>query len=127
MVRNLEASGTKNVMSLDNEDKAWINTQLDSRLGSLEATIDSKIERLEATIDSKMERMEASFSGKMERMEASFSGRMERMETVLLTEFHKWASPNEARLRTHSAILRAVDLELESVSNRVSKLEDQQQ
>jgi hypothetical protein len=45
------------------------------------------------------------------------------VETTLLTEFHKWASPNEARMRTHTAALRAIDLE--AVSERVTKLEDQ--
>jgi hypothetical protein len=51
--------------------------------------------------------------------------KVERLETTLLTEFHKWASPQEARIRTHSAALRAIDLELEAVSDRVTKLEDQ--
>jgi hypothetical protein len=45
------------------------------------------------------------------------------IETSLLTEFHKWASPLEARQRTHTATLRAIDLEMESLSGRVSKLE----
>jgi hypothetical protein len=30
------------------------------------------------------------------------------VETSLLTEFHKWASPSEARQRTHAAALRAI-------------------
>jgi hypothetical protein len=68
-------------MSLTDEDRVWINSQLDTKL--------------------------------------------ERLETTLLTEFQKWASPNEARVRTHTAALRAIDLELEAVSDRVSKLEDQ--
>jgi hypothetical protein len=45
------------------------------------------------------------------------------VETALLTEFHKWASPSEARQRTHAAPLRAIDLEMESLSDRVAKLE----
>jgi hypothetical protein len=53
------------------------------------------------------------------------NARLVRVETALLTEFQKWASPNEARVRTHTAALRAVDLELEAVSDRVTKLEDQ--
>jgi hypothetical protein len=53
------------------------------------------------------------------------NGQLEGLETRLLTEFQKWASPNEARLRTHTAALRAIDLELEAVSDRVTKLEDQ--
>jgi hypothetical protein len=45
------------------------------------------------------------------------------VETSLLTEFHKWASPSEARQRTHTATLRAIDLEMEALSERVAKLE----
>lgn len=45
------------------------------------------------------------------------------VETSLLTEFHKWASPSEARQRTHTATLRAIDLEMEALSERVPKLE----
>ena len=45
------------------------------------------------------------------------------VETSLLTEFHKWASPSEARQRTHTAALRAIDLEMEALSERVAKLE----
>jgi hypothetical protein len=48
---------------------------------------------------------------------------LERVETSLLTEFHKWASPLEARVRTHSAALRAIDLEMEALDSRVKKLE----
>jgi hypothetical protein len=44
------------------------------------------------------------------------------VETSLLTEFHKWAFPSEARQRTHTAVLRAVDLEMEALSERVAKL-----
>jgi hypothetical protein len=48
---------------------------------------------------------------------------LERVETNLLTEFHKWASPLEARQRTHTAALKAVDAEMEFLSDRVTKLE----
>jgi len=57
--------------------------------------------------------------GRLEEVNA----RIERVETSLLTEFHKWASPTEARLRTHTATLRALDLEMEAISDRVQKLE----
>jgi hypothetical protein len=49
------------------------------------------------------------------------------VETSLLTEFHKWASPSEARRRTHTAALRAIDLEMEALSERVGKLERKKQ
>jgi hypothetical protein len=34
--------------------------------------------------------------------------RIERVETNLLTEFYKWASPVEARQRSHAAALHAL-------------------
>jgi hypothetical protein len=49
--------------------------------------------------------------------------RLERVETNLITAFHKWASPMEARQRTHSAAMRALDLEMEALDDRVKKLE----
>jgi hypothetical protein len=51
------------------------------------------------------------------------SERLEKVETKLLTEFHRWASPVELRQRSHAAALRALDAELESLSDRVRKLE----
>ena len=48
---------------------------------------------------------------------------LELMETRLLTEFHKWASPVEMRQRSHSAALRAHDVELEAHADRIDKLE----
>ena len=48
---------------------------------------------------------------------------LEGMETRLLTEFHKWASPMEARIRTHTATLRAIDAEMEQLNDRMTNLE----
>jgi hypothetical protein len=48
---------------------------------------------------------------------------LERLETRLLTEFQKWASPSEARARTHAAAIRALDLEMEGLDDRVKKLD----
>lgn len=48
---------------------------------------------------------------------------LEKLETALLTEFQKWASPVEMRQRTHTAMLRAIDAEMESLADRVTKLE----
>ena len=76
-------------MSLSDEDKSWINEQLD---------------RVREDVDHVREQVE-------------------RVETSLLTELHKWASPIEARQRSHTAALRAFDLEMESLSDRVEKLE----
>jgi len=49
---------------------------------------------------------------------------LEHVETKLLTEFHRWASPTEMRVRSHSAVLRMLDIELESLGERVTKLEE---
>ena len=61
----------------------------------------------------------------METFAAKFATKqdLERVETRLLTEFHKWASPLDMRVRSHSAALRAIDVELEAVADRVSKIE----
>jgi hypothetical protein len=69
-----------------------------------------------------LEAMESRIDAKL----AKFAVRedVERIETALLTEFHKWASPAEARARTHTATLRAIDLEMESLTERVQKLEN---
>jgi hypothetical protein len=63
--------------------------------------------------------------GKFSEMGAKFATKLdfERVETRLLTEFHKWASPAEARAKTHTAAIRAIDLEMEALTERVQKLE----
>jgi len=48
---------------------------------------------------------------------------IEATETKLLKAFHQWASPIDARIRTHAAAIRALDLENEALSDRVSRLE----
>jgi hypothetical protein len=48
---------------------------------------------------------------------------LEKVETTLLTEFHKWASPVELRQKSHAAALRALDVEVESISDRLKNLE----
>lgn len=112
-------------MSLTDEDKTWISSQLDSRTERLETKFDRKLDQLETNFNSKLDQLETKFDNKLEQLETKLDSKLERLETTLLTEFHKWASPNEARLRTHTAALRAIDLELEAVSDRVTKLEDQ--
>ena len=62
-------------------------------------------------------------SAQFDERDKRLLAQIERVETALLTEFHKWASPVEMRVRSHSAALRAIDLEVEAVSDRVTKLE----
>jgi len=48
---------------------------------------------------------------------------LERVETNLLTEFHKWASPVDARQRSYREQVHALELELDGVKDRIAKLE----
>ena len=50
-------------------------------------------------------------------------GQLEKVETTLLTEFHKWASPVELGQKSHAAARRALDIEVESLSDRLKNLE----
>ena len=63
--------------------------------------------------------------GKFAEIETKFATKqdLERVETALLTEFHKWAPPVDTRQRSHSAMLRAIDQDLEVLKERVEKLE----
>jgi hypothetical protein len=84
----------------------------------LKQYLDGKFAKLDtdfAKLDTKFAEMDAKFATKHD---------LERVETALLTEFHKWASPADMRARTHAAALRAIDLEMESLTDRVQKLED---
>ena len=58
-----------------------------------------------------------------ERLKGYVNERCEEVETKLLTGFHAWASPTEARHRTISAALRAIDLEMEANAALARKLE----
>jgi hypothetical protein len=55
------------------------------------------------------------------------SEKLEAVETRLLTAFHDGASPRDARQQSHSAVLRALDLEVEDLRHRVQKLESRPQ
>ena len=48
---------------------------------------------------------------------------LEDVETRLLTAFHEWASPMEARVKSHTAVLHALDVEYESMAQRLKRLE----
>jgi len=57
------------------------------------------------------------------RIVGALTERIRGVETLLLTEFHKWASPVEMRARSHAAALRATDAELEALRDRVENVE----
>jgi hypothetical protein len=84
-------------MSLTDDDKKWINETINDTVNGAVAASETRL--LVA---------------------------IERVETSLLTEFHKWASPLEMRVRSHSTAIRASDLEMEALADRVSKLEPRQ-
>jgi hypothetical protein len=108
-----------------------VDQELKQYLDGKFAGIDVKLAGVEAKlagVDTKLAGVEAKFAGIEARfagIEARFASKLdlERVETALLTEFHKWASPAEARARTHTATLRAIDLEMEVLTERVQKLE----
>ena len=83
-------------------------------------------QELKPYLDGKFAELDAKFAGKFAELDGKFATKqdLERVETALLTEFHKWASPADMRARTHAAALRAIDLEMESLTERVQKLED---
>jgi hypothetical protein len=72
-------------------------------------------QELKQYLDAKFAEQDAKFASKLD---------LERVETALLTEFHKWASPADARAKSHTATLRAIDLEMEILTERVQKLEN---
>lgn len=49
--------------------------------------------------------------------------KFEGLETKRLTAFQQWASPVEMRQRSHAAAIRALDVEIEALKDRVAKLE----
>ena len=107
-------------MNLTDDDKKWITEQLAPFATKVDLQrMEAKLERFATKAE--LEGVEARLEAKLERF--ATKEELERVETNLLTEFHKWASPIDARLRTHTAMLRAIDLEMESMSDRIQKLE----
>jgi len=98
-------------MALTDEDKAWFK----DLLGEVRSESKTDVQQLKADIQQ--------FKAELERVEMSLNARIERVETSLLTEFHKWASPVDARLRTRTAMLRVLDLEMEVLNDRLKNLE----
>jgi hypothetical protein len=76
-----------------------MDTELKAYLEAMEGRLLVKIEKFEA--------LHVRIGDRLDALDA----KIEKVKTTLLTEFHKWASPHEARLRTHAATLRAIDLE----------------
>ena len=81
-------------------------------------------QRLVARIDESGRTMEQRLDESTKASEERLVERIRDSETTLLTEFHKWASPLDLRMRTHAAAIKALDAETEYLSDRVKKLED---
>lgn len=65
---------------------------------------------------------EARLRERVDQVEANLSERIGFVESCLLTEFKKEISPDELRKRTHAAVLRVVDAEMEALAARVTHL-----
>lgn len=76
-------------------------------------------------MDPELKQYLADMEARIDEKIARIDEKIEHVETTLLTEFHNWASPQEARTRSHTATLRAIDLEVESLTERVKKIEQQ--
>jgi len=121
------------------DEKIWFVDQLNKAIGSSEERmvvyIDKAIraseERMVVYIDKAIQasedRMVAYIDKAIRASEDRMTEQMRNIETTMLTEFQKWASPVEMRLKTHTATLRAVDAEIEYLSGRVKDIEDNQQ
>lgn len=109
---------------LSEDDKRWIAELVHSQLEASERRMTERIEATEAHMTERIDATEARMTERMEVTEARMAERIESTETRLLTEFHKWASPTEMRMRSHSAALSAIDLEIEDLKDRVKKLEN---
>jgi hypothetical protein len=93
---------------------------LEGRLGKAETGFADRLEKVETSLRTEfIERL-----GKVETsLRTEFIERLEKVETTLLTEFHKWASPLELRQKSHAAAIRALDTEVDSLSDRLKNLE----
>ena len=88
-------------MPFTDDDKQWLRSELSATENRLRSELTTIVNRLRSDL--------------MEVIEAT--------ETKLLTAFHQWASPMDARMRSHAATLRALDLEQEALNDRIQKLE----
>ena len=103
---------------LSDEDKQWLSDLL-------EENVQRKLEQHRIGSLETLEQHRIAFLELLELQRIALLERIERVETTLLTEFHKWASPVELRARSHAAALRAMDAEIESLGDRVKRLEDE--
>ena len=73
--------------------------QLQSLFAGMERHLDKRADVMEERLGKRIDAMGDRVTAVEERLIAEMTARMETLETKLLTEFHKWASPTEARAR----------------------------
>jgi hypothetical protein len=105
-------------MSLTDEDKNWFLDTFATKQDLGRFATKQDLGRFATKQD--LER----FATKQDLAQYATKQDLERVETSLLTAFHQWASPVEMRQRSHAAAIRALDAEVEAISDRVNKLED---
>jgi len=85
--------------------------------------VDASEKRIMQHVDASEKRIMQHVDAIEKRILGYVDEKTEKVETSLLTEFHNWASPNEARARSMRESLRAFDLELDAIKERVRNLE----
>ena len=86
--------------------------QLQSLFAGMERHLDKRADEIEKRVEASEQRL------RDEIKEANHN-----LETKLITEFWKWASPVEARARGSRDTLHALELEVDSLKERMRKLE----
>jgi hypothetical protein len=105
-----------------------MDDELKQFLVAIEERLSARVQKLEARLSVRLQELEARLNARIDHAVAACETRLEDRirdaETNLLTEFHKWASPQEVRVRSHTSAINAVDAELEYLKDRVKKLEE---
>jgi hypothetical protein len=57
---------------------------------------------------------------------AALNERLDAFETKLLAAFQQWDSPTEMRQRSQAASIRALEVAVDALEDRVKRLEDRQ-
>ena len=104
-----------------------MDSELRDHLAAMEQRIlqhvDASEKRIMQHVDTSEKRIMQHVDAIEKRILGYVDEKTEKVETSLLTEFHNWASPNEARARSMRESLRAFDLELDAIKERVRNLE----
>jgi hypothetical protein len=82
---------------------------MDQKIDALEQRMDQKIDTLEQRMEQKIDGLEQGVDFKLNSLEHRINESLFDQETKLLTAFHDWAPRVEARVDSHSAVLRAMD------------------